>query len=126
VVLIDAWPMLSRTCRKSTALLAIWEPAVWRSQCADAISRRTAVALYSAPRCRNRDAALENTCLTTAWTAPRVIGTGRPPIGKSGGAVSPAKGAVAVPPKDVAKNVAKNLGGSIRTLYRWVPGSAHV
>jgi hypothetical protein len=30
--------------------------------------------------------------LTTAWTAPGVIGTGRPPIGKSRGAVSPAKG----------------------------------
>jgi len=54
VVEIDECPKLSRTKRRSTCLSVMCDPAVCRSQWAEALTRTSACAAHSDPRARSR------------------------------------------------------------------------
>lgn len=65
------------------------EPAVCRTQRADAAASRSARAYHPGPRARSRSAACAKTSLTIRWIVPRESDRSCPISGSSNGRVSP-------------------------------------
>ena len=65
--------------RRSPCRSAIGEPALYRSQWAEACSRTSALAVFAPPRSRGRYPACANTDLTIVCRAARVSGRDLPP-----------------------------------------------